>query len=374
MKPELVSILMPVFNGERYIAPAIESVLRQTYPDWELIVVNDGSTDQTASIVSRYADQRIKLIHQANRGEAAARNTALDHARGEFIASLDADDLYQPNHLEGTIKALQNQRNLDAVYTDGYNVDRGDVFLTPLSTYRRGPFVGSIFAEVARASDVFGPPGCVVLRSDLVFDHHLRFDTDIVIGADWDFLIRYSALAQFGYVDQATYLYRIHPGNVTSRTGASARRASLAICRTKAIKMEQFATCAWQTRHAVFFDLLIELLADLPARQAAIAGWPEFRQLPATSQAQLLRLMASGSIMRRGEAAQIRDWLQQARILDPADRRSLVLAVLYTVIPRLSRILLNAKRKLRPGKAHPSPFDQSSDETRQKRSGDSSPG
>src|SRR4030095_13628930 len=106
MNSNLVSVMMPVYNGERFIKQTIDSLLAQVYPDWELIIVNDGSTDRTSDIIGTYTDSRIKIVHQANRGEASARNSALKIMQGEFLAFLDADDLYLPNHLESTIKYL----------------------------------------------------------------------------------------------------------------------------------------------------------------------------------------------------------------------------------------------------------------------------
>ncbi len=99
MEPGLVSVMMPAYNAERYIRPAMESLLAQTYSRWELIVVNDGSKDATAAIARSFDDPRIRVIDQPNGGEASARNTALRTMRGEFVAFLDADDAYLPEHL-----------------------------------------------------------------------------------------------------------------------------------------------------------------------------------------------------------------------------------------------------------------------------------
>lgn len=95
------SIIVPVYNAEKYIGMALDSVLAQTYPDWECICVDDGSKDSSGSILDEYAtnDSRIKVIHQKNGGEAAARNTALDVAKGEWLTCLDADDLYSSDRL-----------------------------------------------------------------------------------------------------------------------------------------------------------------------------------------------------------------------------------------------------------------------------------
>lgn len=100
-----VSVVIPVWNGERYLAEAIESVRAQTHPDFELVVVDDGSTDATATIAGHYAgiDPRIRLVRQPNGGVAAARNTGLEVARGEWVACLDHDDLMLPHRLERQI-------------------------------------------------------------------------------------------------------------------------------------------------------------------------------------------------------------------------------------------------------------------------------
>ena len=95
----VVSIVMPAYNAERWIANAIDSVLGQTYSDWELLVVDDGSSDDTEAVVRGYDDPRISLISQANRGPYHSRNTGLKQARGKYIALLDADDWYEPVHL-----------------------------------------------------------------------------------------------------------------------------------------------------------------------------------------------------------------------------------------------------------------------------------
>ena len=97
----LVSIIVPAYNAEKYVADAIESVLRQTYPYFELIIVDDASTDRTAEVVQSFSDQRIKLIrHTSNKGPGAARNTAIETAKGKWIAFLDADDQWKVNRLE----------------------------------------------------------------------------------------------------------------------------------------------------------------------------------------------------------------------------------------------------------------------------------
>lgn len=108
----LVSIITPCYNAGRFVAETIESVLRQTYTHWEMLVVDDGSTDDSAQIVARFAsqDDRIQLIRQGNAGTACARNAAMRQARGRYIALLDADDIWEDAFLERQL-AFMKQKN-----------------------------------------------------------------------------------------------------------------------------------------------------------------------------------------------------------------------------------------------------------------------
>lgn len=343
MQPGLVSIMMPAYNAEKYIAQAIGSVLAQSYSRWELIIVNDGSTDNTAAVITQFADPRIRVFQQANSGEAAARNHALAHMQGEFLAFLDADDVYLSDHLEVTIAYLQAHPECDGVYTDGYYCDSNGTPLQTLSSRRRGPFVGRVFEEVVRGSDVFGPPMCVVLRTNLITQHQLKFDPNIVIGPDWDFFTHYADVAQFGYLDHDTCRYRVHQTNITVLTGLRRRALDMAKCRSKAVKMENFKTCSLDVRLNVFYDLLVNLLRGAPDQQIAITHWPEFLALPAPHQARLLRLMASKALLFEDKPTYVEAWLRRALELNPKDFASILLYTLYRINPSLCKILLRAK-------------------------------
>lgn len=355
----LVSIMMPAYNAGPFIARAIESVLAQTCADWELVIVDDGSTDETAAIAAAFRDPRVTLVRQANAGEAAARNTALSLMRGRLLAFLDADDAYLPGHIETAVRYLEHYPRCDAVYTDGYYCDDRDTRMEKLSARRIPPVEGRIFEHLVRTSSVFGPPLCVVLRRDLVERHRLRFDPEIIIGPDWDFFVRYSDLAEFGCERSATCLYRVHGNSITVRAGAERGRADLARCRTKAIRMESFRRCSVPTRRFVFYDLLINLLADSPERQAEVVHWPQFEELPRREQAGLLRLMAAGLLRRGRFAPELIGWLERSRALDHADIKGALLSAAYGLSPRLCAALLRAKDVLlgcpgsAPERAHP---------------------
>src|ERR1700693_193106 len=114
MAVPLISVIMPVYNGERFIRETIDSVLNQTYRNFEFIIVNDGSVDSTRQIISSYDDKRIIPLNLAiNQGVSNARNTGTDLARGEFIAFCDADDLYDPGRLQTQLDFLTSNATVD---------------------------------------------------------------------------------------------------------------------------------------------------------------------------------------------------------------------------------------------------------------------
>ena len=111
---------MPAYNTEKFIGESIQSVIDQTYANWELLVVDDGSTDKTADIIRAFAaqDNRVKYLFQQNGRQAKARNTAIEHSQGTLIAFLDADDLWLPEKLERQLQAFE-ATNADVVYSNG---------------------------------------------------------------------------------------------------------------------------------------------------------------------------------------------------------------------------------------------------------------
>src|SRR5690554_6463831 len=113
----LISILMPVFNAEKWLSETIESVLAQVYSNWELIIVDDGSSDSSFAVAQSFAkkDSRIKVYKQENKGACAARNTAFELSKGEYIQYLDADDLLSKNKIELQLKALEKANDENSI-------------------------------------------------------------------------------------------------------------------------------------------------------------------------------------------------------------------------------------------------------------------
>lgn len=138
-----VSIVIPLYNKERWVSRALDSVAGQSYADFELLVVDDGSSDGGARIVSNYGDARFRLITQANGGPGAARNRAIAEAKGEFLAFLDADDEWLPNYIEESIRILDDSGSEVASVSSGYIEDPDGFSRKPMWRARGitdGPF------------------------------------------------------------------------------------------------------------------------------------------------------------------------------------------------------------------------------------------
>lgn len=123
-----VSVILPTYNYAHYIEEAVESVLHQTLSDFELIVIDDGSTDDTPSVLSRIDDPRVQIVRTPNRGLCAARNEGLERARGEFIAFLDADDRFRPDKLERQVRMMEAEPDLASVFTNFVRFDDNGIF------------------------------------------------------------------------------------------------------------------------------------------------------------------------------------------------------------------------------------------------------
>ena len=119
METKKISIVMPVYNSEKYVAEAIESICSQSYENWELLIVNDGSTDHTPKIIDDYAkkDARIKVFHRKNEGVSMARNFALNQMCGDFVTFIDSDDVYHVDRLKRMLQVFEQYRNCDIVFS-----------------------------------------------------------------------------------------------------------------------------------------------------------------------------------------------------------------------------------------------------------------
>jgi glycosyltransferase involved in cell wall biosynthesis/peptidoglycan/xylan/chitin deacetylase (PgdA/CDA1 family) len=205
----LVSVVIPCYNAEKYIGQAIESVLNQTYRDFELIIINDGSTDKSEEVIKKYCllDSRIKYFYQINKGVSTSRNEGIKKSAGEFIAFLDADDVWEPENLEAKIKALVENKNTDWVFSDMYLADE---LLNKTDVIEGGDDSNLLDSLLSRKGEAIHAPSNLVVRSVCFEKSGVYFDTHLSTSADWDFCIQLASKKHQGKrIPQPLWSYRV---------------------------------------------------------------------------------------------------------------------------------------------------------------------
>lgn len=205
----MISIVVPVYNTEKYLDEAIGSVLAQTFSDWELLLVDDGSTDNSATICKKYVDQdsRIRYIHKSNGGQASARNLGIKNARFEWIAFLDSDDLWAPEKLETQIGEIEKEKP-DFLYSAGYEMfeDRNVAY-----NWYFKKFKGDDFFQILYRSCMVNC-NTVLVSKKLLIETGLFDENQLLRGVeDWDLWMRLAKKSKvvFGSEKKLAY-YRIH--------------------------------------------------------------------------------------------------------------------------------------------------------------------
>jgi glycosyltransferase involved in cell wall biosynthesis len=219
MSNELVSIVVPAYNAGRTIARTLDSALAQTYPHIEIVVADDGSKDDTAEIVHRYAaaDSRVRLVQQPNQGVAAARNTAIRHGTGSLVAPLDADDLWLPTKLEKQVARMAAAGpDVGLVYTLFRVIDPDDRLLPTQQRYRPE---GWVFLQQSRQNFVANGSSILVRRS--VMEEFGGYTTGLrALGLEGceDFHLQMAIATRYTYAAVPEYLvgYRKTPRNMSS--------------------------------------------------------------------------------------------------------------------------------------------------------------
>lgn len=193
-----VSVVIPTYNRAHLISRAIKSVLDQTYKDLEIIVVDDGSTDNTEKIINSFQDERIIYIqHDKNKGASAARNTGIKASKGEYIAFQDSDDEWFPNKLEQQMKAFDNAPpKVGVVYSGFYRIEADKKIYIPGDNVAQKE--GNIHNELLKGNFV-GTPAVLIKKK--CFENTKYFDENIPALEDWELWIEISKYYYFKYIN-----------------------------------------------------------------------------------------------------------------------------------------------------------------------------
>lgn len=220
-----ISVIIPVYKAEKYIAATVQTVLEQTYKNFEILIIDDGSLDQSIEICQQFTDPRIKIIRQENRGLAGARNTGIRHAQGKYLAFLDADDLWLPEKLEKHVEHLENSPDVGISFSRSAFIDEAGC---SLNTYQM-PKLKEITAPYLLCRNPIGNGSAPVIRrevfeairfqdnihgneEDFYFDENFRQSEDIEcwlrisIQTDW----------QIEGIPEPLTLYRVNSGGLSA--------------------------------------------------------------------------------------------------------------------------------------------------------------
>jgi len=200
----LVSVIIPVYNYDRYLGEAIESVLNQTYQHLEVIVVDDGSTDRSGEVAKSFADRGVRYCHQAHAGIGPARNKGVESAEGEFIAFLDADDRWPLQKIERQLKAFESDETLEMVFGQALQLQNGPEWEAGVRDYNKPSVPGMVPGMV---------PGTMLIKRDAFFRVGL-FKGDLKVGEFIDWYARAVELKMRSLVLPELFLWRrIHDSN-----------------------------------------------------------------------------------------------------------------------------------------------------------------
>lgn len=269
----LISVIIPAYNSEKTIQETIESVLKQTFSDFELIIVNDGSTDTTLEIISSIKDPRIKVFTYPNAGVAVSRNRGISHSTGEFISFLDADDLWTADKLEAQLKALQENPEAAVAYSWLDSIDESGNFLRPGTRTTEN---GNIYDKLFLIPFVSSGSNGLIRRQPLIEID--GFDESLAASQDYDLYLRLAARYDFVCVPAVQILYRILSGSMS--TNIRRLEATSLLVRERAFKESPQSLNPELKRYSIgnfYKDFTFKLL-NMPAKrerglQAAKLFW-----------------------------------------------------------------------------------------------------
>ncbi len=227
---KLISVVVPVYNAEQYVADTLKSVLAQTYQNFEILIVDDGATDRSLEICRQFTDQRIKIIQQSNRGLPGARNTGIRHAQGEYITLLDADDLWVPEKLEKHVNHLNSSPHVGISFSYSAFIDDNG---QPSGLHQMPRKLKNITAAYVLCRNPVGNGSSAVIRRETLksiefqdnlygieenfyFDERLRFEK--ADATDLECWTRIAATTpwQLEGIAESLTLYRIHAGGLSA--------------------------------------------------------------------------------------------------------------------------------------------------------------
>ena len=208
----LVSVIIPAYNASAFIEETIQSVLDQTHTNIELIIINDGSTDNTLQIIENLEkqDTRISVISKSNSGVCDTRNTGIKSAKGNFTVFLDADDLWEASFLENCLSVFESNNDIHAIYTKGQFVNEKS---EKLDQFIEANTIHSVEDILEWKNGFVATPSCTIYRTPNK-DEIQNWDNELSTAADQDYFLRIAAKHAIIAINEVLFYYRVHDNNM----------------------------------------------------------------------------------------------------------------------------------------------------------------
>ena len=262
-----ISVIIPVFNGEKTIQETIQSLLNQTFSDFELIVINDGSKDLTLPIVHNIKDPRLKVFSYPNAGLSASRNRGVHQAAGEYISFIDADDLWTRDKLEAQFKALQANPDAAVAYSWTHYIDESGHFL------RRGSYIslsGNVYPKLLELNFLENGSNALIRKQAL--DEVGEFDESLAAAEDWDIFLRLAARYPFVAVPSPQILYRVSVNSMSANLEKQEAATLQVLERAFTEAPDSLQHLKKLSKANLYKYLTFKSLEGSPERQKAIIG------------------------------------------------------------------------------------------------------
>lgn len=349
----LFSVITAVHNGHRTIGETISTLIAQTEPSWEQIIIDNGSTDGTEEVVAAQEDLRIRYQYEPERGRSRARNKGIQLARGKFLLFLDADDWLLPNALSDHIRFFDRHPRYGVSVSDGHFCTDSGKEIVSFSERRGKVSAGNVLPRLVIDSGLIGAPVCVAVRREVVRRHAVSFHEDLYIGEDWLFWIEVAALTEFGFLESKTCKYRWHADNTTLGAGERRRGQQLAMVRQKAASAPYFKSLPDDVRREFFYQLLMDALKDNPEEQEKVIVSDHFANLSPSVQAALIRIMACARLAAGDSSDSVRRLLRLSHSAGPSDWKTLVVSSLLAIHPKLAQLAVRGRKSLQKNVGDP---------------------
>lgn len=224
MNNPIVTVLLPVYNAERYIALAIESILKQSFRDFELLIINDGSTDSSIEIIRSFKDERIRLVtNETNLKLIATLNKGIQLARGRYIARMDADDISLPDRLQKQVDFMESHPNVGVC----------GAWFEPLELPGKAVKYPERDENI-RIMMLYQTPFChpvVMLRKEVMVQQSIFFSPDFIHGEDYEMWVRLSSFTRFANIPEVLLQYRSHQSSVSASYPAIQKEKTYTVIR-----------------------------------------------------------------------------------------------------------------------------------------------